>query len=390
MFETLLNKKNKNYISKQELYSILEDMPVPIILTEKDRTIHFANQEALKLGGYEKLQGKKCTGTICRENECTCPINGSAALQNTEQKLFRKNGQAISVIKKAKSVNFNNEHFYAQFITDLTEQHRKEKELKEIITKKVISEEKAKSESIKFEELFEGVSEAIFVVDFDGNIIKINYNACEQLGYSREELLSMNVSEIIAPELRDELKNKFEDIAEKEQIIFESVHFSREGIRIPVEVCINLVEFDGVKVALGSTRDITIRKRFQEQLIEAKKATEHNEAELKTIFNKVPSTIIIYDENSRVERINEKGIKKFSVGKKDVKNLSLGEVIGCHHLKTAKKSCGLNKNCPNCQLKNLMEETIETGKEINKREISVLLQQNKKKITKHVAFHGNS
>lgn len=382
MFETLINRSNKNYISKKELYDILEEMPVPIILSEQDRTIRFANKEALKLGGYQKLQRKKCTETICRNNECTCPINGNNELQNTEQKFFRKNGKVISVIKKAKSVNFNNEHFYAQFITDLTEHHHKEKKLKEIIAEKVISEEKAKNETHKFEELFEGLCEVVFVHDFEGKIIKINQNACNQSGYSREELLSMNIRNIIAPELREESEKKLNKYPEKEQSVFESVHITREGIKIPVEVYINVVEFDGEKVVLGSTRDITIRKRFQEQLLEAKKTTEHNEAELKTIFNKVPSTIIIYDENTRVERINEKGIRKFGVDKKDVKNLSLGEVINCNHLIMGQKSCGLNKNCPNCQLKNLMKETIETGKEISKKEIAVLVQQNGNEETK--------
>jgi len=382
MFETLLNKKNKDYISKQELYDILEEMPVPIILSESDHTIRFANKEALKLGGYEKLQGKKCTDTICRANECTCPINGSGELQHSKQKFIRKNGQVMSVVKKAKPIKFNNEFFYVQFITDLTEQQAKEDEFKEIIVEKVVAENKARNESNKFEELFEGVSEAIFVHDFEGNIIRINQNACHQLGYSREEFLSMNIRDIIAPELNEEAKNRIKDLAEKDQAVFESVHVTKEGINIPVEVYINVVEFDGVKVVLGSTRDITIRKRFQEQLIEAKRATEHNEAELKTIFNKVPSTIIIYDENMRVERINEKGIEKFNVGKKDIKNLLLGEVINCNHLVKDKRSSGLNKNCPKCQLKNLMEETIETGREINRKEISVVFQETGKEVTK--------
>jgi len=382
MFETILNRNSNNYLSRQELYDILEELPVPIITSEKDGTIRFANKEALKLGGYGNLQGKKCTDTFCRGNECTCPLNGHSSLQNTRQQFFRKDGQAVPVVKKAKSVKIGNEFFYVQFITDLTEQEKKEKELKEIIGEKVVAETKAKNESNKFEELFEGVSEAIFVVDFDGNMIRINHNACEQLGYSREELLSMNIREIIPPELKGELKNKFEDLAEKEQIVFESVHVTKQGIRIPVEVYINIVEFDGKKMALGSTRDITIRKRFQEQLVEAKKATEHNEAELKTIFNKVPSTIIIYDENSRVQRINEKGRKKFNIGAKEVKDQLLGEVLRCSHLLSGKENCGLNENCLNCPLKNYMEETIKTGKEISKKEISIDLRGNGKEETK--------
>ena len=48
----------------------------------------------------------------------------------------------------------------------------------------------------KFELLIEQVGDAFFIIDYDGYIIDVNDNACKSLGYSCEELTSMNISEI--------------------------------------------------------------------------------------------------------------------------------------------------------------------------------------------------
>ena len=67
-------------------------------------------------------------------------------------------------------------------ISDITEQRRAERALQE-------SEE-------RFRSLIEEASDAIFVHDFNGKFLQCNRQACASLGYTRDELLLMSVSDI--------------------------------------------------------------------------------------------------------------------------------------------------------------------------------------------------
>ena len=67
-----LQINNPSYISKEQLHDMLEDIPIPIVLTESNKTIRYANKQALHLGGYQTLTGKKCNETFCTDEECLC------------------------------------------------------------------------------------------------------------------------------------------------------------------------------------------------------------------------------------------------------------------------------------------------------------------------------
>ncbi|MFW5831185.1 MAG: PAS domain-containing protein, partial [Prolixibacteraceae bacterium] len=195
-----LQKNELRYISRKELYGILETMPFPIILTETDKTIRFANKDALKLGDYDNLTGRKCCDTFCKNQICNCPVTAEQNVLNSKQYFITVTGEKIPVIKKAKPVHFNNNLFFAQFFTDLRPQVQKEEELKKIILEKEAAIKNAGNEFNKFEQLFEGVSEPIFVHDFKGRVIKVNRSACNKLGHTNGELKSMYIQDFVAPE----------------------------------------------------------------------------------------------------------------------------------------------------------------------------------------------
>ena len=369
-------KRNLDYISKTELYGILEEMPIPIILTEKDKTVRFANRQALALGNYDNLAGRKCYETFCREKTCNCPVSGAEKVDNSKQRFYKTDGNSLPVLKNAHPVFFNNELFFAQFFTDLSTQFEKEEKLKEIIAEKGVAEQKAWNESKKFEQLFEGVDEAIFVHELGGKIIKVNRKAAERLEYTKEELETMCIADIVAPEFRGRLKERLQKLGFTGEGSFESLHLTKNGKKVPVAVCVNVVDFDNKKVVLGSARDITLRKQYENQLIEAKNLTEKNEAELQTIFNKVPSTIIVFDEYTCIQRINEKGILKFNKQGESVRNKKIGEIINCVTAAGKEVNCGENENCLNCKLRAAINKTIKNGKRYNKKEVALSLFEN--------------
>src|SRR6202012_1205627 len=52
----------------------------------------------------------------------------------------------------------------------------------------------------KYRSLIEQASDAIYVIDTDGNFTDVNDSMCKMLGYTREELMQLKVASIIDPE----------------------------------------------------------------------------------------------------------------------------------------------------------------------------------------------
>ncbi|HVV56336.1 MAG TPA: PAS domain S-box protein, partial [Mucilaginibacter sp.] len=118
----------------------------------------------------------------------------------------------------------------------------------------------------KYRSLIEQASDAIYVLDLQMNFTEVNASMCEMIGYSKDELLGMNVRDIIDPE---ELKTDplLTVIERPDEAIFRERRFMRkDGTIFTVEV--NVKIFSGERVMVIA-RDITGRKRIENELKEA-------------------------------------------------------------------------------------------------------------------------
>ncbi|MDP6483438.1 MAG: PAS domain S-box protein, partial [Nitrospinota bacterium] len=97
----------------------------------------------------------------------------------------------------------------------------------------------------------------------------MNEAACERLGYSREELLSMTVFEIDPDYPREGWTAVWNRLKAEGSMALETRHVAKDGNKIPVEVTANFLEFDGKEYIFGFVRDITERKRAEEALRES-------------------------------------------------------------------------------------------------------------------------
>src|SRR4029453_2681852 len=115
----------------------------------------------------------------------------------------------------------------------------------------------------RFRTLVDHATYAFALCDERGIFVDVNRQACESLGYSREELIGMSVSEV-DPEIDLEaVRKRFE--AGEQIVTFESRHRRKDGTRFPVEVRTRrFVTPEGGPLSLTLARAISERKRSEE------------------------------------------------------------------------------------------------------------------------------
>lgn len=98
-------------------------------------------------------------------------------------------------------------------------------------------------------------------------IVDVNRNACESLGYAREELIGKTPRDFDPNVMRDEgfLLRTNERLLHGETFSFETLHRRRDGVEFPVEVRVRPCERDGRAFVVAQARDITERKLAEEQ-----------------------------------------------------------------------------------------------------------------------------
>ncbi|MBS3737244.1 PAS domain S-box protein [Candidatus Bipolaricaulota bacterium] len=113
-------------------------------------------------------------------------------------------------------------------------------------------------------ELIKYLPEALFLEDFDGNILDVNTEACKLLGYDREELLERDVEKIVPDGQPVFLPDQIDEATRSGKPI-ETVNLHKDGTEIPVELRGRILEVGGRKRMLVSVRDITERKEAEEK-----------------------------------------------------------------------------------------------------------------------------
>lgn len=108
--------------------------------------------------------------------------------------------------------------------------------------------------------IMDRMSDAVDWISKDGRYLYVNDAACRMHGYSREEMLSMSVSDV-APHFPPEAwKPHWEELKWEGHLHFETVNRTRDGHEFPVEVSANYLNIDSMEYNCAIIRDISDRK----------------------------------------------------------------------------------------------------------------------------------
>ena len=129
------------------------------------------------------------------------------------------------------------------------------------------SEEKLQKSEQRYRALMDNASDAIFLADDQGNLIEANHKAEVLLGYTREELSKLHVSQIHPLDSLKAVREHFQGVVEGiATSMLESFVLRKDGSQVPVEITGSRIELDETFIAQGIFRDISDRKDYEHQL----------------------------------------------------------------------------------------------------------------------------
>ncbi len=295
-FNHMTHNLRETTVSKEYVQNILKSMNESLIVLTPQGNIQTVNQATCDLLGYkaEELVGEhvgKIIGETEGRNITKKKLNHKSEVEksvrqrfiiNSENTVLGKDGREIPVLFSASAMSDKDENIQGMVCvaTDITERKQAEVALK-------VSES-------NYRELFNAEPDAIIITDAETKrIVDVNPAALKLYGYGYDEMCGLQAVTLSAdPEravkhIRQVLS---EDSFEGTREIVQGLHKSKDGTVFPVEVGHGIYTRDGRKMICAVMRDISKRKRIEEELAAEK---ERLTVTLRSIGDGVISTDLL-------------------------------------------------------------------------------------------------
>lgn len=262
-FSILIALKKYKFLTYSPIYqwnSIVENMNEGILILDKSNTVQFVNHKFCEMLGYPKNELlKKSADEVLLLQQAETSSSGQDRpslflLSGTHEIRLKKTNGATLLCQIIAQPYFNQKNEIVGCVGIYSD-----------ITSLREAENKIKASEFRYRNFVEESNDGIFLTDETGNYADVNEEGCRMLGYSREEILSMNMLDLV---LKDGLETnpiRLHELKVEKPILFLGALRRKDGSLLPVEINARLLPD---KKSLGMVRDITIRKQTEEALLE--------------------------------------------------------------------------------------------------------------------------
>ncbi len=286
-------KRAEDELARQqaELQTILDAVPALIFYKDRDSRFVRVNRQLAQVVGWpaESFVGKTDAdlGSEFSEQyraDDLRVLNSGQATHHREERLATTTGDRWLLSDK---VPYRDEHGQIIGLIGMSVD----------ITERKLAEAALRDSELRFRTLVDQAADALFVHDFRGQFLDINRSACESLGYSREELLSLSVADVVAGVPMDELLLVWDQLKPDQPLTIVGRHRRKDGSEFPAEVRLGLIDGDGVRVVLAIVRDITERVKAEEALAAERLL-------LRTMADNLPAYVFVKDTAGKYLFVN--------------------------------------------------------------------------------------
>ena len=163
-----------------------------------------------------------------------------------------------------------------QLVAELAGMRQRVAKLEELETERKRMEEVLRESEAKYSALVENSRDGIVMLQ-DGVMKFVNTASLEIVGYTPEELPGIDFLKMVTPEDREMVMKRYADRMAGKEVpsIYEIALIRKDGITVPVEVNATFINYEGRPADLVVIRDITERKRAEEELRRSNQELEH-------------------------------------------------------------------------------------------------------------------
>lgn len=251
--------------SESQFRALAETASDAIVTIDEDGVIMFLNAGTETMFGYSEneMLGQPITMLMPERMRSKHGAAFARFLKTGQRKIswksvelpgLHKHGHEIHLELSFAEYNKSGHRCFTSVIRDITARMRADEALRE-------------SES-RFRDLFENANDLIYTHDLDGNFTSLNRAGEIITGYSRDEAVTMNISEVVAPEFLESARKMIaEKVMGERSTSYELEIISKDGNRVSLELSTRLIMHDNKPVGVqGIGRDVTARKLAEESL----------------------------------------------------------------------------------------------------------------------------
>lgn len=215
----------------------------------------------------------------------------------------------------------------------------------------------------RYRDLVENASDMVYARDLEGRLLQVNRGAEDLTGYTRQELLAMNIVDLLVPDEREHARKEFSYHGGdgRRPVLREWRFLTKDGRELTVEIRKRILMEDGRPVRAECIgRDVTARKQAQAEaesarealrqahdqlerrvrertaeLLQATGSLRESERRFRLAAENFPSLFVIYDAERRIQFINGQGARmtgwdtQAAIGRRD-EELLPASVTDCY------------------------------------------------------------
>lgn len=277
-------KKYRDFFEK-DISGIYRSTPEGQLL---DCNSAFARMTGYSIDEIKQIHTSKLYPTPKNREKIIAKLKKKKSLINQDTDLLTKDGEIIHCMQNVLGI-FNDEGELYQFqgyILNVSKRKKAEIALKE-------------SEA-RFKKLFEDLGDSVFVTVLGGEnkglILEANYAAIKQTGYTKDELLKMNIIRDLCVDGTGTISTEdWESMLNKDSIVTTVEQKKRkDGSVFWTEVIVTLIDYNGENACLSINHDITSR-------IESNFALEESEKKFRELFEKSGDAFLILKNRNFID-----------------------------------------------------------------------------------------
>ncbi|MBT3382654.1 MAG: PAS domain S-box protein [Prolixibacteraceae bacterium] len=176
------------------------------------------------------------------------------------------------------------------------------------------AEQELKNQSLRNQLILETTMEGYILADAKGKIIDVNPSYCNLVGYSRDELLTMDIREVEVKIPPEEVDRRIKQMISKGNDRFETKHKNKNGTILDLDTSISIMHINETPLIAAFVSDITERKGAEEKM-------KNSEEKFRKAFVTSPDSI-------NINRLDDGLYVEINKGFTQILGFTEDEVIG--------------------------------------------------------------